>query len=254
MEGNIVLASGNRQLLNSLIGSQPEYSFYGVQDVPTCLGVLMNMGGDVLLLDHDPSVPGGIDANEFLDELKKFKFVLPPSIALVSEDSLASVAQFFVLGGNDFVLKPLSTEVLKIRIDRVLKDVSFRAEAIKFRLLTGALEDFIRSVAFAQQQSLKQFIKVNVQCTELLGHYKEFVEQSEAKCNSRKGQNAETEKEELYGKEHLALLAEMQAANSAIIDWLNMMGKLTMSFSQGRGYFYLVMDELRDHFKAASSR
>lgn len=117
----------------------------------------------LLMLDLSMGQPDGF---EVCREIRKKSNV--PIIMLTAHDEELDQVMCLAAGADDYITKPVSAQILKLRVITQLRHYAARAEPIATKLITGGLELDIASRQFLVEGVLVPLTRIEFDFVELL--------------------------------------------------------------------------------------
>ncbi len=117
----------------------------------------------LLILDLSMGQPDGF---EVCREIRKTSSV--PIIMLTSHDQELDQVMCLAAGADDYITKPVSAQILKLRVTTQLRHYSARAEPLATKITTGGLELDINNHQFTVDGALVPLTRIEFNFLELL--------------------------------------------------------------------------------------
>lgn len=124
-----------------------EYDLLEAEDGQQALDIFFNKSPDIVLLDAIMPKMNGFEACRMMRAAEKDQKV-PTSILMITAlGDVNSINEGFAAGVNDFIQKPINTDILRRRLETMIKernsDEKLRESEERFRLLAENAQDFI---------------------------------------------------------------------------------------------------------------
>jgi len=135
-----------RQMIADAIGKE-EYDFLEAEDGQQALALFMEKSPDVVLMDAIMPNMTGFEACRLMREAEKATKRQTPILMITALSDVNSVNEGFAAGVNDFIQKPINLDILRRRLELMIKerecDEKVRKSEERFRLLAENARDFI---------------------------------------------------------------------------------------------------------------
>lgn len=137
-----------------------------------------NLKFDVILLDN--IMQDSMDGKDAIFEIRQANPDIPV-IMLTADNNLEVCRQFFVNGGDDFLLKPVDPEVLHYKIIAMVKNTRFKAIKQQKDAILECVESWLQPL-----NELALILYNNIETKEAYNQAKEIIEQMKGSINEHR--------------------------------------------------------------------